>query len=1780
MMAINYICLDHDMFISVKKYLFAFVLGLFFVPLYAQPVNDNYASAIDVSAYLPNSCSADAAYTTLNATADNLKGAQWDSGPNYNVWFKFTATTSYVKVQLKTGAPEGTLQYPYVALWATNGTTELASMNRNGQYTDLELDYLGLTPGTVYYISVDNLTGAGYRGTFKLCLNQTVDYNFYEGATDVTTYINGCSPDAAFSTVYASADKNKGSTWDSGPNYNRWFKFTATTNYMKVQLKTGAPEGTLQYPYVAMWGSDGVTELVSMNRNGQYTDLEVDYYGLTPGSTYYISVDNLTGTGYRGTFKLCLSDVVDYNFYEGAIDISGLINSCSADGAYTTVNATADKNKGSAWDSGPNYNRWFKFTATTNYMKVQLNTGAPEGTLQYPYLALWAANGTTEIASMNRNGQYTDLEVDYYGLTPGNTYYVSVDNLTGTGYRGTFKLCLSDVADYNFYEGALDISGLINSCSADGAYTTVNASADKNKGSAWDSGPNYNRWFKFTATTNYMKVQLKTGAPEGTLQYPYVAMWGSDGVTELVSMNRNGQYTDLEADYYGLTPGNTYYVSVDNLTGTGYRGTFKLCLSDVVDYNFYEGALDISGLINSCSADGAYTTVNATADKNKGSAWDSGPNYNRWFKFTATTNYMKVQLNTGAPEGTLQYPYLALWAANGTTEIASMNRNGQYTDLEVDYYGLTPGNTYYVSVDNLTGTGYRGTFKLCLSDVPDYNFYEGATDISSLINNCSAAGAYTTNNATADRNKGSAWDSGPNYNRWFKFTATASGYIRVQLNTGAPDGTLQYPYLALWATNGTTELTSVNRNGQYTDLEVDYLGLTPGLVYYISVDNLTGTGYRGTFKLCLSDGVGYNFYEGATDVTSFINGCTADAAFTTVDATADKNKGSTWDSGPNYNRWFKFIASTNYIKVQLNTGAPEGTLQYPYLALWSTNGTTELTSVNRNGQYTDLEVDYMGLVPGVTYYISVDNLTGTGYRGSFKLCLSDVPDYNYYEGAITLTDLNNWCSADGAYTTVNATADKNKGALWDSGPNYNRWFKFTALYTSTTIQLKTGAPEGTLQYPYVALWASNGTTGLASVNRAGQYNDLTLTYNALVVGNTYYISVDNLTGTGYRGTFKLCITNVEPTIFYSRADGNWSTASTWSTIGYGGAASAIPPLVGSIVNIRDNSVTVTGNTQTAELNLSASAANTALTVDNATLTVNGKAAITNSANNSVTTTVQNNGTLNVANNFSIARSGGTGAVQLNVTAGSLVVGQDLLVTGTAGTVADNLFTWGNASTLSVARDLTLTYSGGRKLGFTFNNTSGLTVGRDLTFTSTAALQTELIFNNSSAMSIKRNIVRGGTPYGTLTFNGTSTLTFNATGNQQVIPASAGSGGDAITYRNVVINNSSGFATDFTMGGTATLLGNLTMSQGVIQTTGASFIALSNGSASTIGSASSFVDGPMTIDLGSAAPATLNFPIGKSGTYRPIVLNVTHSDATTATYTAEVFNASAAALGYTLPGTIDRVSGVRYWSVNRSAVANLTSATAKLYYGIGSTDGVTDPANLRVVKTVGAGTTWFDVGGTGTAAGTGTITSNPFTSFSLISLGNATGGANPLPIELKSFEARVLGRRIDLRWSTASELNNDYFDLERSPDGKTFTAFARVNGQGTKATETAYAYTDEKPFAGRSYYRLRQVDMDLTVHYSHIVSAELPTLDKPSLLVHPNPSGGDQITVRLQGFEPGSPLVIRITDLLGRIVFLDEWSPGPGDTHDLKIHRNALPTGIYVVTVLSSHGQFSSRLALE
>ena len=807
------------------------------------PGNDNFSAAYIVSS---NYCSSDAAYTTLNASPDLSKGSTWPSGPSYNVWFKFQATTPVITVNLQRGNSKGNVQRLMGAIWQSDGTTQVTSNCYVYDTDNVTVESIGLTVGNWYYLSVDN-NYSGYQGSFTLCLSDQADYDFLEGAITLTT--NSCSTDAAYTTVGATADRSKGTNWVSGPNYNRWFKFQATTQFASVQLQRGSTKGTAQRLMGAIWQSDGTTQVSTNCYVNDGDNVTVGTTALTIGNWYYISVDN-DYSGYRGTFTICLSDQPDYDFKEGAITLTQ--NTCSTDAAYTTVGATPDKNKGTSWVSGPNYNRWFKFQATTQYATIQLQRGSSKGTAQRLMGAIWQSDGTTQVTSNCYVYDTDNVTVGSTTLTIGNWYYISVDN-DYSGYRGTFTICLSDQPDYDFKEGAITLTQ--NTCSTDAAYTTVGATSDKNKGTSWVSGPNYNRWFKFQATTQYATVQLQRGSSKGTAQRLMGAIWQSDGTTQVTSNCYVYDTDNVTVGSTTLTIGNWYYISVDN-DYSGYRGTFTICLSDQPDYDFKEGAITLTQ--NTCSTDAAYTTVGATPDKNKGTSWVSGPNYNRWFKFQATTQYATVQLQRGSTKGTAQRLMGAIWQSDGTTQVVSNCYVNDGDNITVGTTALTIGNWYYISVDN-DYSGYRGTFTICLSDQPDYDFKEGA--ITLTANTCSTDAAYTTVGATPDKNKGTSWVSGPNYNRWFKFQATTTtGTVNIQ--RGSTKGTVQRLMAAIWQSDGTTQVASNRYVNDGDNLSVTSNSLTVGNWYYISVDN-DYSGYRGTFTICLYDG--YNIWNGSVD---------------------------------------------------------------------------------------------------------------------------------------------------------------------------------------------------------------------------------------------------------------------------------------------------------------------------------------------------------------------------------------------------------------------------------------------------------------------------------------------------------------------------------------------------------------------------------------------------------------------------------------------------------------------------------------------------------------------------------------------------------------------------------------------------------------------------------------------------------------------------------------------------------------------------------------------------
>jgi hypothetical protein len=99
----------------------------------------------------------------------------------------------------------------------------------------------------------------------------------------------------------------------------------------------------------------------------------------------------------------------------------------------------------------------------------------------------------------------------------------------------------------------------------------------------------------------------------------------------------------------------------------------------------------------------------------------------------------------------------------------------------------------------------------------------------------------------------------------------------------------------------------------------------------------------------------------------------------------------------------------------------------------------------------------------------------------------------------------------------------------------------------------------------------------------------------------------------------------------------------------------------------------------------------------------------------------------------------------------------------------------------------------------------------------------------------------------------------------------------------------------------------------------------------------------------------------------------------------------------------------------------------------------------------------------------------FTSFSGFGVGGSGGGA--LPIELLSFGAELNGDDVDVNWSVASQVNNDYYSILRSVNGYDWTEIGTVRGAGTANEQIDYKFIDEDPCIGLSYYKLKQTDFD-------------------------------------------------------------------------------------------------------
>ena len=161
---------------------------------------------------------------------------------------------------------------------------------------------------------------------------------------------------------------------------------------------------------------------------------------------------------------------------------------------------------------------------------------------------------------------------------------------------------------------------------------------------------------------------------------------------------------------------------------------------------------------------------------------------------------------------------------------------------------------------------------------------------------------------------------------------------------------------------------------------------------------------------------------------------------------------------------------------------------------------------------------------------------------------------------------------------------------------------------------------------------------------------------------------------------------------------------------------------------------------------------------------------------------------------------------------------------------------------------------------------------------------------------------------------------------------------------------------------------------------------------------------------------------------------------------------------------------------------------------------------------------------------------------------------PLPITLLSFQATPNKKTVRLNWTTASEINNDYFTIERSSNGSSFAAIGNVKGSGNTSDLTKYTFVDAQPINGINYYRLRQTDFDKKTTLSNILSVEM-SRSNTQIAIYPNPTTG---FVTLQNIADVQN--ITIFDVMGKQILETATNANP----KIDIDLSAQPSGIYVL----------------
>lgn len=179
----------------------------------------------------------------------------------------------------------------------------------------------------------------------------------------------------------------------------------------------------------------------------------------------------------------------------------------------------------------------------------------------------------------------------------------------------------------------------------------------------------------------------------------------------------------------------------------------------------------------------------------------------------------------------------------------------------------------------------------------------------------------------------------------------------------------------------------------------------------------------------------------------------------------------------------------------------------------------------------------------------------------------------------------------------------------------------------------------------------------------------------------------------------------------------------------------------------------------------------------------------------------------------------------------------------------------------------------------------------------------------------------------------------------------------------------------------------------------------------------------------------------------------------------------------------------------------------------------------------------------------------------------------LPITLTRFTGKAISEnKVELSWTTASEYNNDRFEIERSTDGSKFNLIGTVKGQLYSKEITDYNFVDEQANAGINYYRLKQIDVDGKYEYSEIIATSIKT---KNIEVKNHLFRSGQLSIALES-PVQSEVVMQLVDITGKIIVNEKRNIQVGlNTEDLYIPE--LPDGIYNLSISGKLGTINYKM---